>query len=99
MNGKGGFCEVFGFSPKNKFLLPAYQGRIGPVRWLEPDTVGWVKELAGQGVCNLLVVPISFVSDQSRPYMGLIFNCPAWHGTLASPVLSETQPGLQSQLY
>ena len=41
----------------------SYQSRSGPVRWLKPSTDEKIKELAREGVKNLLIVPISFVSD------------------------------------
>jgi ferrochelatase len=41
----------------------SYQSRSGPVKWLEPSTDATIEELAKRGVRNLLVVPISFVSD------------------------------------
>ncbi|MEW6117937.1 MAG: ferrochelatase [Nitrospirota bacterium] len=41
----------------------SYQSKTGPVKWLEPSTEQMLHELAGKGVKNLLVVPISFVSD------------------------------------
>lgn len=41
----------------------AYQSRVGPVEWLKPYTEDAIQELANQGVQNLLVVPISFVSE------------------------------------
>lgn len=41
----------------------SYQSKSGPVEWLEPSTEEMIKELAVRGVKNLLVVPISFVSD------------------------------------
>ncbi|MFZ3137853.1 MAG: ferrochelatase [Thermodesulfovibrionales bacterium] len=41
----------------------SYQSKSGPVQWLEPSTEDKIKELAGEGVKNLLVVPISFISD------------------------------------
>ena len=41
----------------------SYQSKTGPVKWLEPTTEHMLRELAGQGVKDLLVVPISFVSD------------------------------------
>ena len=41
----------------------AYQSRVGPVEWLQPYTEDSIKELADSGVQNLVVVPISFVSD------------------------------------
>ncbi len=40
-----------------------YQSRSGPVEWLEPSTERMIGELAAKGVRNLLVVPVSFVSD------------------------------------
>jgi ferrochelatase len=41
----------------------AYQSRVGPVEWLQPYTEDAISELAEQGVNNLVVVPISFVSE------------------------------------
>ena len=41
----------------------AYQSRVGPVEWLQPYTDIAIKELAEQGVKELVVVPISFVSE------------------------------------
>lgn len=41
----------------------AYQSRVGPVEWLKPYTEDALEELGAQGVKDLLVVPISFVSE------------------------------------
>jgi len=41
----------------------AFQSRAGPAKWLEPSTDAKLAELAGLGVKQLLVVPVSFVSD------------------------------------
>lgn len=41
----------------------AFQSRTGPMRWLEPATPTALKELAERGVKEVLVVPVSFVSD------------------------------------
>jgi ferrochelatase len=41
----------------------AYQSRVGPVEWLQPYTDAAIKELAQQNVKELVVVPISFVSE------------------------------------
>ncbi|WP_338461370.1 ferrochelatase [Synechococcus elongatus IITB7] len=41
----------------------AYQSRVGPVEWLQPYTEDALEELAEQGVKDLVVVPISFVSE------------------------------------
>jgi len=41
----------------------SYQSKSGPVKWLGPSTEQMLHELAGRGIKDLLVVPISFVSD------------------------------------
>jgi ferrochelatase len=41
----------------------SYQSKTGPVKWLEPSTEEKLKELVRRGIRNILVVPISFVSD------------------------------------
>ena len=41
----------------------AYQSRTGPVRWIGPGTEETIKELAEDGVTDVLVIPLSFVSD------------------------------------
>ncbi|MEH2058040.1 MAG: ferrochelatase [Nostoc sp.] len=41
----------------------AYQSRVGPVEWLQPYTEDALIELGAQGVKDLVVVPISFVSE------------------------------------
>jgi len=41
----------------------AYQSRVGPVEWLQPYTEDALRELGAQGVENIAVVPISFVSE------------------------------------
>ncbi|OGW45368.1 MAG: hypothetical protein A2Y66_03515 [Nitrospirae bacterium RBG_13_41_22] len=41
----------------------SYQSKSGPVKWLEPSTDEKIRELAAVGIKNILVMPISFVSD------------------------------------
>ena len=41
----------------------AFQSRAGPVKWLEPSTQDKLKELAASGHREVLMVPLSFVSD------------------------------------
>lgn len=41
----------------------AYQSRVGPVEWLQPYTEDALKELGAKDVKDLVVVPISFVSE------------------------------------
>ena len=41
----------------------SYQSKVGPVKWLEPATADHLPDLARQGVKQVLVVPVAFVSD------------------------------------
>lgn len=41
----------------------SYQSRVGPVKWILPNTEAFLKVLRGYGVRHLLVIPIAFVSD------------------------------------
>lgn len=40
-----------------------YQSRSGPVEWLSPSTPETISMLGAEGCTNILMVPISFVSD------------------------------------
>ena len=40
-----------------------FQSRSGPVEWLSPSTPDMLQDLAREGCKNILMVPISFVSD------------------------------------
>lgn len=40
-----------------------FQSKVGPVKWLEPATDKMIEELALKGFQNLLIIPVSFVSD------------------------------------
>jgi protoporphyrin/coproporphyrin ferrochelatase len=46
----------------NQYTL-AYQSRVGPVEWLQPYTDKAIEDLAEKGIEELVVVPISFVSE------------------------------------
>jgi protoporphyrin/coproporphyrin ferrochelatase len=41
----------------------AYQSRVGPVEWLKPYTEDALEDLGEKGIKDLLVVPISFISE------------------------------------
>ena len=47
---------------RNPFSL-SYQSRVGPEEWLQPYTEDILEKLAKEGVRELVVVPISFVSE------------------------------------
>jgi protoporphyrin/coproporphyrin ferrochelatase len=40
-----------------------FQSKASPVKWLEPSTEATIQRLAGAGRRNVLMVPLSFVSD------------------------------------
>lgn len=40
-----------------------YQSKVGPMKWLGPATDEMIKSLSERGTKNLLIIPISFVSD------------------------------------
>jgi ferrochelatase len=46
----------------NRQLL-AFQSRTGPVKWIGPGTEEVLVELGDEGVSDVLVIPLSFVSD------------------------------------
>jgi len=47
---------------KEEYSL-CFQSKVGPAKWLEPSTKNKIKELALFGKEDLLIIPISFVSD------------------------------------
>src|SRR5262249_3702553 len=47
---------------RNPYQL-SFQSKIGPVKWLEPFTNDVIVQLGKQGIKDVLVVPISFVSE------------------------------------
>jgi ferrochelatase len=40
-----------------------YQSRVGPAKWLQPPLTSTIERLAREGVKEMLVVPISFVTE------------------------------------
>jgi protoporphyrin/coproporphyrin ferrochelatase len=47
---------------RNAYTL-CFQSRVGPQKWLRPSLVETIDQLAGSGARNLLVIPISFVTE------------------------------------
>jgi ferrochelatase len=41
----------------------SFQSKVGPVKWLEPSTEDVIRALGRRGTKQVLIVPISFVSD------------------------------------
>jgi len=81
-----------------RFNLPhhlAFQSRAGPVKWLEPSTDDMLKRLAESGVKNLLVIPLSFVSDhiETLHEIDIEYSKKAWELGIAK---FERMPSLNS---
>ena len=53
-------CQLAGHD--HDYLL-SFQSATGPVKWVGPDTLATINKLAAEGVKQLIIVPISFVSD------------------------------------
>jgi protoporphyrin/coproporphyrin ferrochelatase len=47
-----------------------YQSRVGPLKWIGPSTEGAIKKAAREGM-NVMIVPISFVSEHSETLVEL----------------------------
>ena len=43
--------------------LLCYQSRVGPAKWLQPPFLATMERLGHEGVKEMLVVPISFVTE------------------------------------
>lgn len=81
-----------------RFELPhhlSFQSRAGPVKWLEPSTDDMLKKLAESGVKNLLVIPLSFVSDhiETLHEIDIEYSKKAWELGIAR---FERMPSLNS---
>lgn len=46
--------------------IVCYQSKVGKAEWLKPSTEDTIKKLAAEGVQDMLMVPIAFVSDHSE---------------------------------
>ena len=54
-------AKQFAGWPKTHVLC--YQSRVGPSKWLEPPFLGTMERLGHEGVKEMLVAPISFVTE------------------------------------
>ncbi len=74
----------------------SYQSRVGPLKWLEPNTVEKITELAKEGKKEIVAVPISFVSDHSET----LYELKKMYGELARSLgieQYELMPALNDQ--
>jgi ferrochelatase len=54
-------ARQYGGWPRTHLLC--YQSRVGPAKWLQPPLTGTIERLGHEGVKEMLVVPISFVTE------------------------------------
>src|SRR5450432_1307736 len=54
-------AKQFAAWPRTHILC--YQSRVGPAKWLQPPLTTTIERLAHEGVKEMLVVPISFVTE------------------------------------
>ena len=60
----------------------SFQSKVGPVKWLEPATDATIRKLAQEGVSQMLLVPVSFVSEHSET----LYEMDILYGHLAEEV-------------
>ncbi|HJQ25888.1 MAG TPA: ferrochelatase [Blastocatellia bacterium] len=60
----------------------SFQSKVGPVEWLGPATDATIRRLASEGVEQLLMVPVSFVSEHSET----LYEMDLLYGELAAEV-------------
>jgi ferrochelatase len=60
----------------------SFQSKVGPVKWLEPATDATIRKLAAEGVSQMLLVPVSFVSEHSET----LYEMDILYGHLAEDV-------------
>ena len=59
-----------------------YQSRIGRQKWLEPSLTGTIEQLAKDGVRQMLVVPLSFVTEHIETLYEINLEARALAGSL-----------------
>ncbi len=57
------FCRLITKSLNVKNYYIAFQSKLGPIKWLEPSTIDILTSLRGK---NVLIVPVSFVTDNTE---------------------------------
>jgi len=57
-----------------------YQSKVGPMAWLAPSTSDVLKQMAAEGVTQVVVVPVAFVSD----HVETLYECRILYGEEAA---------------
>ncbi|HKQ04884.1 MAG TPA: ferrochelatase [Blastocatellia bacterium] len=67
---------------KQRPFTLSFQSKVGPVEWLGPATDATLRRLASEGIGQLLMVPVSFVSEHSET----LYEMDLLYGELADEV-------------
>jgi ferrochelatase len=67
--------------PQNPWRL-SFQSKVGPIPWLSPSTEEVIEEMAKEGIKDVAVVPISFVSE----HLETLYEIDILYGELAQEV-------------
>jgi ferrochelatase len=57
-----------------------FQSKVGPMAWLSPSTDQVLRELAAEGVKQVVVIPVAFVSD----HVETLYECRLLYGSIAA---------------
>ena len=73
----------------------SFQSKVGPVKWLRPSTDETIRQLAAEGVSQVLLVPVSFVSE----HIETLYELDILYRQVAEEVgLRTLPPGSRAQL-
>lgn len=67
---QGAAAIAAGLEPDSFDSVVCYQSRVGPLKWIGPETVEEIRRAGRDGV-SLIVVPIAFVSEHSETLVEL----------------------------
>ncbi len=85
--------------PSRQSWSLAFQSRLGPVEWLRPYLEDEIKRLANKGLGSLLLVPISFATENLETLFDLDIQATALARSLGmEPVLRARTPGFHELL-
>jgi len=78
-----------------------FQSKVGPAKWLEPSTNDKIRELASKGEKDLLIIPISFVSDhiETKYELGILYKKTADESGIENYVVMEGLNDSQTFIY
>ncbi len=61
---------ILSYLPKNIDSVVCYQSRVGPVKWIGPETEAEIEKAAKEGV-GVVLIPVAFVSEHSETLVEL----------------------------